>query len=475
MKKYNSIFYMIGEIVPKITGILLLPIFTRYLTPKDYGILSYTTSLMIYIYIFSSLSLNSYVLRNYFEYKNTKERKKMLGNIVTFIFIFNILFLLIGGALLKYGFELFKIKIDFFPYVFLSLISNFIEVFGIIPLVICRLQEKALKFISITIGQSVLQILVSLFLIIIFKQGVLGRYLGILTTNLIFLNIYIYILRKEIIININILEIKKALKFSLPLVPGAISFALLDVSDRIILEKFVSLDKMGIYSIAYTLGFGVNVIINGGYRAFEPILFKNIREKNFMEIFENIKNKYIFFIFSSSLGFILFSQEILVFMTTKNFYIAYKIIPIIVIGAILKGIYILYGVLIMAQNSTKLLSYAVIIGAITNIIINILYIPKYGIIIAAISTAIGYAFMTVIIHFNCVRLYKLKISKEIKEYFILMLFVIISYLLFYKLKISINILNLFYKILILFFVIFVLKKFYQISFKSLVREFKNAK
>ena len=466
---------MIGEIVPKITGILLLPIFTRYLSTEDYGVLSYTSSLMIFIYILSSLSLNSYVLRNYFEYKDEEKRKKMLGNIVTFIFTFNIIFAIVGGILLYFGFKLFGVKINFYPYVTLSLVSNFIEVFAIIPLVICRVQEKALKFISITIGQATISILLSLVYIIIFKMGLVGRYLGILSTNLIFFVVYITIIKQEVIININKEEVKKALQFSLPLLPGALSFALLDVSDRLILEKFVSLGDMGIYSIAYTLGFGVNVIINGGYRAFEPTLFKNINEENFIDIFNDIKKKYMFFVISFAMIFIFFSQELLALMTTEKFFVAQKIIPIIVITAIIKGLYVLYSVLVMAKNNTKLQSIAVIVGAFLSILLNIIFIPKFGIVMAAISGTVGYLAMTLILHRNSYIEFNLVLKKEIKEYLILGILLFISYVLFYRINISLNLPNFFIKIIIYISMLLLLKKLYRIKLKVLIQEFRHVK
>ena len=69
-------------------------------------------------------------------------------------------------------------------------------------------------------------------------------------------------MRKEAIFNFNYQQIKEALKFSLPLVPASMAF-ILGYMDRFILQQYVSLKDMGIYSIAYTLGFAVNVVISG--------------------------------------------------------------------------------------------------------------------------------------------------------------------------------------------------------------------
>lgn len=427
---------MIGEIVPKVIGLFLMPIFTRYLSPEDYGIMSYTESIAVFMYAFAILSLNSYLLRNYSEFSSEIEKKKFVGNLFVFIMSYNIVFILVFSVILSVVFEIMEIQVGFYPYMFLALLTNFFNIFAVIPMALYRIQEKAGKFVGLSLISTLLQITLSLVLIIVFDQGILGRYYGILIVSILFAGVYLNLMRKEVIFNFNYLQLREALKFSLPLVPASISFLLLDISDRLILEQYVSLNEMGIYSIAYILGFAVNVVIVSGYKFFEPVLFKNVQQENFIRIFYDIKNIFLFFVFSMGLLFLLFSQEILYIMATTDFYEAYMLVPIIVVAAVIKGLYMLYGVLIMVKRKTKMLSMAVVLGALVNIGINIMFIPTYGIMAAAISTVFGFLTVTIFSHVLVYHCFRLNLYHDIKDYFSILLLSLIGYILFYNVELD---------------------------------------
>ena len=74
----NVSFDTIGAIIPKAIGFFLLPIFTRYLSPAEYGIISYTASITIFLFAFIVLSLNTYLLRCVFDYEKEEDRKKLI-------------------------------------------------------------------------------------------------------------------------------------------------------------------------------------------------------------------------------------------------------------------------------------------------------------------------------------------------------------------------------------------------------------
>lgn len=64
------------------------------------------------------------------------------------------------------------------------------------------------------------------------------------------------------------------MRFSLPLLPGALAYLILSVSDRIILERNVPMAEIGIYNVAFTMALALNIVIQSGYKAIEPEIFK---------------------------------------------------------------------------------------------------------------------------------------------------------------------------------------------------------
>jgi O-antigen/teichoic acid export membrane protein len=469
IKVNNSALYMIGEVIPRILSILLLPIYTRYFSPDDYGIMSYIDSLIVFVFMFSILSLNSYVLRTYFEQKNLTEQKKLVGNIFVFIASYNIFTFFFFSFFLTVLLEILGSEINFLPLVFLALVANFFETFSIIPLVLLRINEKAGQFIFYSLSKTFLQIFLILAFVIILDYGIDGKYYAMILANFIFALIYIKMMLKESILNFYFQQIKSALKFSLPLAPGAISFVILDISDRVILEKYVTLEDLGLYSIAYTLGFGLNVVINGSYRAFEPILFKNFSHHNFLEIFIKIKDSFFALVFFAALFLILYSQEVLKIVATDSYFSASYIVPIIVLAAIAKGIYMLYAVLAMYGKNTKIIGLAIMFGAIVNLIINLVFIPKYGVLVAAISTVISFLLISFIIQVISYKYIKLPMFVYVKDYLLLTLFAILTYVLFYKMKIEYSTDVTILKTLIFILFSLFIKWYYNINFKGLLK------
>ena len=120
-----------------------MPIFTRFLTPADYGILSYTNSVISFIYIFCTLSLNSYVLRFYFDCKDEIEQRKMLGNIFCFIALVNIFVLVLLNVSGPRIIDISNISVPWKPYFRLAVFNNFLESFSIIPMVYYRVKQNA--------------------------------------------------------------------------------------------------------------------------------------------------------------------------------------------------------------------------------------------------------------------------------------------------------------------------------------------
>ena len=89
----STVIYTLGEFLPRLFSIVFLPVFTTYLSSTDYGIMSYTGSFMVFLYVFIALSLNSFLLRKYYECKTEQERKILIGNVAFVITVSNILVL----------------------------------------------------------------------------------------------------------------------------------------------------------------------------------------------------------------------------------------------------------------------------------------------------------------------------------------------------------------------------------------------
>ena len=170
---------------------------------------------------------------------------------------------------------------------------------------------------------------------------------------------------------------KKGLIFSIPLLPGALAYLALSLSDRIILERFVSLSQIGIYSLAYTLSLTLNIVIQGFYKAIEPEIFQHYGKDSFNTFIKRTQNTFFLVVYMGAMIISLFSQEVFKIMASEEFYKGYLLVPILMIGIIMTGQDVIYGGIIIAEKESKIMGIATIIGALVSVTFN-LSLMRYG-------------------------------------------------------------------------------------------------
>jgi O-antigen/teichoic acid export membrane protein len=396
----NTIYYSIGEIAPRIISFLLLPILTTYLTTVEYGINSYTSTVMTFVFIVGALSLNTFVLRNYFASDDENERKKLIGSIFIFICIFNLVLVLLQMLFLPFIIHYFKINIAFNPYFLLSLINNFFDVISILPLVLYRVKEDARGFLILSLSRTILQFILTYVLVVVLGKGLEGSYYARLIVNIPFLFLYFHLIRKSAIMKMDYSLLKNAIQFSLPLLPGSLAYLFASLSDRIVLERYVGLNELGIYSVAATLALVLNIVIQSLYKTFEPVLFREFHNDNFDEINLKFYKIYLCILIVAAFATACFSKEFFLVATSANFLSAYKIVPFLLISVIISGINTYLNILMITLNKQKLVSVVSIISGGVSVALNLILIPILGFYGAIIASTISFLIVNAICHYN---------------------------------------------------------------------------
>lgn len=393
-----TIFYSFGEIIPRILAFLLLPVLTQFLSPAEFGINSYIAAVMSFLFVIATLSLNTYILRNYFLVNDDLERQKLIGGVFLFICVFNLLLILIEIILIPIGLDLFNIDIPFYPYFFLAILNNFFDVISIIPLAIFRAKRDAKRFFYLSVSRIILQYILIYILIAVAHMGLLGTFYARLFINIPFAILYFIIATRHGILEFNLSRMKDALRFSLPLLPGGLSYLIITLSDRIILERFVSLSEIGIYSVAFTLALALNVVVQALYKTLEPILFKEYASSYFEDLNTRIFRYYLLLVFAGGFALSLLSKEVFLLATSGKYHSGYTIVPFMVVSVIIAGANVYLSTLLVAKRKQKILSIATIFSAVLSISVNFLLIPYLGYKGAAISSILASCTSNIIEH-----------------------------------------------------------------------------
>lgn len=385
----NSILYVIGSMMTPAIGIIMMPIYTHYLDIEKYGIMTTIQTLAGLFQLLLLLSLHGAVTRFYYDFLDDKvEQKRYLGSIFLFVLIFSTVMAILLIFLYKpIGSILFS-EIPIKPYYFYLIGLAWVNSLIVLPLALWRAEEKAGTYVVFNLLKSILIMTATSFLLIVKGQGIIS----ILTVNIVISIIFIFIsylmTRKSYSLNLNLNYIKASLLFSLPLIPHVASSWIIKSSDRVILEKFVSLDELGLYSLAVQVAVVMSLFYTGVNNALVPRYTKLRKEGKIIQANKLLKIFMIIIIFSglAAIPIALYSMDIL---ASNEYAEAKTFIPILIIGEVIKGFYFIPVAKLFYIKSTKAIAVSSIIAALVNISFNFILIPLLGVYGAALSTIIA--------------------------------------------------------------------------------------
>ncbi|WP_432222937.1 oligosaccharide flippase family protein [Flavobacterium sp. TMP13] len=385
----NTTIYALGDIIPRLLGFISFPILTSYLTPADYGVVNYVNTLTTFMLVCSFLCTNTYYLVFFYRCENEIAQKKLLGNLSTFVIGFNILIVLFFLLFGEYLFGFYESNIPFYPYIIIGVLTNFFAIFSILPSALYRLLERPMFLTVLNVSRGLISLVLTIVLVVCFGYSALGVLYANLVVNAVYAVVFLYTTRNYIIWNFNIKQLKTVLIFSLPLVPGSLAYYVTTISDRVLIDKYLNLNDLGIYSTAATLALILNVFSYGAYKAFEPFIFKSWGGENFLNIFEKIRNNFVYILLLGAVSLSIFSKEFFQVMSGVKFHGAYFYVPMIIIGVYCSSIKMLYGTVVTAKGKTKVNSLISIIGAVISIVLNVQLLPRFGLISAALVSSLA--------------------------------------------------------------------------------------
>lgn len=389
----NTTIYAIGDIIPKIFGFITFPILTKNIAPDDYGILNYINSIDVFIVAVGLLCVNTYYLVYYFKVGGEEEKRKLLGNLSLFI-IAN--YLIIAALLFIFGPRLFKLiggSVDFYPYIAIGIATAFFTILTILPSALYRVRENPvpLTILNVIRGFAVMAFtILSVYVFVPNAENVLwARFAATALFGLVFL----YITFKNATFTLDIPQLKHALVFSLPLVPATVSTYLYSMFDKILIEKYLSLKDLGIYSTAATLAFLLNIVSQGAYKAFEPHFFKTYGSPRFDKAFEKVRDLLLFVVLFGGLFICGFSHEFLRIFSSPEYSTARFYVPVLTMGAVAYAMFMMYSTIVTAREKTKISAAITISGAVVAIIFDIIFLRFWGIWAAAFISLLSYIFL----------------------------------------------------------------------------------
>jgi O-antigen/teichoic acid export membrane protein len=401
----NSTIYFFTSVLQKALSFFLLPIYTIYLGTEDYGLVSLILSFFGVITLLITLALNGSVSRYYFIYKNDLEKQKQfIGTIIIGVIINSLIWFVLLISFKNIITSIFLKNINFYPYIFVALLSTVTAPVFLIYQSILQIKQKATTYAVNSLSFFIFAITLNIIFIVINNMGALGMLLAGSLPNILFsfYAVYSLIRKKHILLVFRLNYLKEALNYSIPLIPHVLSGTIADYISRNILYLRTSLGNVGLYNIAFQFGSVLDIILNSLYGALIPLYYNSLDERGEKEQKLIRLFTLLFRLIAITCIFLsLFSKELVYIMTSKpEYYPSWIAIPIIALSILFSFLYSTYGTLLFYNiKGTRYIWIASMSGNIANIFFTVYFTKFFTFVTPAIALVIQRAIMFLLVFF----------------------------------------------------------------------------
>ena len=385
--------YLSANIAIKAAGVLYIPILTRLLNPIEYGTYAIYNSWILYLTIFATCNFSAPISRYYYEKKD--DFKEFFATTVLLTFSFYIPFFIIFISFQDSIANLLGLPKNT---IVLLLISILLAVSIQLYDDILQAQRNSLKLSRLSISRIVLSMLITLYLAFYTNtEKYITPILGSIIGNGLFFVYYGYKLSGYFVLNIKKAHIIYIIAFALPMMVNTVGVLMLQNSDIIIIGKLENKSTAGIYKISYQIG-ALILMVNGAInRSWIPIFYKYMNEKKYSYHDIDVK-KQCWMIMSVSIVFIFSGKYIGILLVPETYLDAISIIPIIVLGYYFHQIHEIYRRYLMFERKFNYVLISPFIAGVTNIILNIIFIPVYGYKVASLTILFAFIIQMVVVY-----------------------------------------------------------------------------
>lgn len=403
----HSYIYAIGNIINRLGAFLLLPVYTNYLTTGEYGAIELFYAVSAVVFGFLSMGIAHATLRFYFEYDNVADQHQ----VVSTNYVSSLIVSIIGVTFVGFWYKDISILVfsseKYSLGVLLILATIVFELSSQICLAYVRAVEKSLLFVYIAVAKLIIQVSINIYLVIYAEQGVIG----VLTGNLMAVFIGWVILSiftlKNCGLKVDLKKLIPILHYSFPFLLGTFTQLISTNIDKFGLNYIDSLSSVGVYMLAIKFSMIIEQLIGEPFsRSYGSFRFSIMKQDNASEIQSKIVRYLLYTTLTIALGISLLIKEILMILSDESFWVAAKIVPIVIFASILKIMNYPLQTGILYAKKTKYFFYIGIVTAVVSVGGNLSLIPIFGIFGACYALILTDLVSLILMHFKSQKYFK---------------------------------------------------------------------
>ncbi len=420
----SGIWYILEIFTTKGILFFTIPIFARLMSHDEFGLYSNYESLLRIFSVFVTLNLSASFISARFDFAESFE--KYVLSLLSLSTVSSLTWLVIINFFSDWFISVTDLNIKYLNIIIIYLLFfSVIDIFIARERFIFRYKTLVLTNLAIESGKAILSVILT----ICMSNKLDGRILGTLYPT-VMAGVIIFYKLKWKVRETNFKYWHYALPICLPYIPHLLSLTVLNSIDKLMITKICGPGYNALYSLAYSCGIVVTLLVISLNNAFSPWLGEQMKNENVAAV-RTVASRYLLLFAFLASGFMLIAPELLLIMGGESYNEAVYVIPPVALGCVFQFVYTMYVNIEQFKRKTVGMALASILAAAINFVLNIAFIPRYGYIAAAYTTAVSYLCLMMIHMFLVFKIGYLKIYDITNTWVILFVMAIYAVLINY--------------------------------------------
>jgi O-antigen/teichoic acid export membrane protein len=385
----HSVIYGLGGLIQRIVAVLLLPLYTRYLDPADYGAIEVLVALSAVVFALLRAGIQSSFFRFYFQAEDERARQTVVRTSFWFTLGTATLALAVGLALAgPISTAIFGTSenADLVRAAFVGLWAsmNYDQLTALF-----RVEERSVSFSIASLANVLLTVSATILLVVVLDKGPIGVLVGNFSGTLAVWVVLLVYRRTQLGLEFDTDVFRRMTAWGMPFVPSVIALNLIDFSDRFFLVRIKGEHELGLYAIGMRISAALLFVL-AAFRTAWPAFAYSLPEDEAKRTYGFVLTYVTFFASWAAVALGLGSPWIIHLLTTPDFYGGAHVVPVLVFAFVVFGMYIV--VVTSIGRAGRRGSNWMITGAaaLFNVALNLILIPPFGMTGAAVSMVASY-------------------------------------------------------------------------------------
>jgi O-antigen/teichoic acid export membrane protein len=411
----DSFVYSLGAFLIKAFGFFLIPVYTRFLTVEEYGILALLNIILQLASFVLLLGVSSAAMRFYFDGQADADyQKRVYGNALVLLLIFPSLLIVLALPVGKSLATRFLPSVSFFPYIFVILLIGLCNPVQKLVLGLMRVRRRAKQYVTYTLSLFLLQTGAVILGVVFMRAGLKGVVYAQLAANTVFWGIALSIVGRYAKFSFSKEMAGKLFLFGLPLIPFFIFLWINEASGRFMLERYASLRDLGIFALALQFSHMLGFLGSALENSMLPYFYETAQDQKASEILGGFATKYFVLFGLVSLLTFTIARPLLLIAADAKFHEAILYIPIMVFAGWLDINFNIFYWSLMHSKRTYLISTllglsALLMVTLLFVLLKTMGLGIRGLVYAMVAVAL---FKNIFGYFLSQRYFKLKYNSS---------------------------------------------------------------